>query len=192
MARPMAGRGGFVHAFEPQPEAARRAAATFALNGVTNIRLYPCALGDIDGDVSLFYAAGQSATASCHLTSHLRRHRRLTSIVVPCRTVDAMVRGGEIGPIGLMKIDVEGHEMNVLCGAQQTLRSAKPEILYENNPHTLSSAQWNPSSMEALLAGYRFEALRPDGATVTLPTQGNRADSLDVCAFPLSVQDPLE
>src|SRR5207244_4286059 len=51
MARALAGHergGGEVIGFEPVPETARCAAATFALNGLRNARLFQVAVGDVD------------------------------------------------------------------------------------------------------------------------------------------------
>ena len=38
-----------------------------------------------------------------------------------------------------MKIDTEGHEFNVLAGAQKTIQTYKPEILFEINSDSFDS-----------------------------------------------------
>lgn len=52
-------------------------------------------------------------------------------IEVQCKTIDEYVIQKSIPKIKLIKIDVEGHEFNVLKGATKTLRKLKPIILIE-------------------------------------------------------------
>jgi len=52
-------------------------------------------------------------------------------IDVQCKTIDEYVAEKSIPKIALIKIDVEGHEFNVVKGAIKTLREYKPIILIE-------------------------------------------------------------
>jgi predicted RNA methylase len=66
-------------------------------------------------------------------------------------TLDHLVAGGAIAAPDFLKIDVEGGELEVLRGAAQTLRSARPRLIVETHGHAVESAV-----AELLIAaGYR-------------------------------------
>lgn len=61
---------------------------------------------------------------------------------ITCETLDAFVEKNDLDPtkIRLMKIDVEGHELGVLKGAETVLRKSRPALLCE----VLSSEKGEP------------------------------------------------
>lgn len=109
-----------VHSFEPNHK-------NFALlekNAETydNIYLYNCACSHIDGVSHISdYTIGENGNyGKCELSLEGQECRtfRLDSLNIP-------------GP-DIIKIDVEGHELSVFVGAQETIKKHKPVILYEN------------------------------------------------------------
>lgn len=56
------------------------------------------------------------------------------SAVVPLRTLDEIAQGHDQG-VGLIKIDVEGMEQDVLRGASDIIRRNSPAILFEYHRH---------------------------------------------------------
>ncbi len=57
------------------------------------------------------------------------------------QTLDGVVAAASLGPADVMKIDVQGYELEVLKGASETLKSVEAVLmevslmpLYENNP----------------------------------------------------------
>ena len=56
---------------------------------------------------------------------------------VPTQTVDALVAGQGLERVDLIKIDVEGHEFQVLTGAVETITRFRPQILIEVFEETL-------------------------------------------------------
>lgn len=59
----------------------------------------------------------------------LGQRSELGTITVECRTLDSL----SIGPVGFIKIDVEGHEMNVLRGARETILRDRPIMYIEDD-----------------------------------------------------------
>jgi len=53
------------------------------------------------------------------------------TINVKCRTLDSFILKQNIKKINLIKIDVEGNELNVINGAIETIKKFKPTILIE-------------------------------------------------------------
>lgn len=62
-------------------------------------------------------------------------------------TLDIVVENYKLTP-GLIKIDVEGHEFSVLCGALNTLKRFRPIVVFEISGHMLKS---NNSSIDAVM-----------------------------------------
>ena len=151
-----------VYAFEPVPETARRAAATFALNQLDNIALFPCAVGSIDGEITFYSVPGASDTASATPNADQAAGKAQT---VPCRRLDSLAMAENMGPVGLMKIDVEGHEIGVIRGALALLKRDKPRFLYEYLPHIAKKAGWAMDDISRTVSEvtpYWFRTLQDD------------------------------
>jgi FkbM family methyltransferase len=78
---------------------------------------------------------------------------------VPCLTLDFLMTQEKLHRVDLLKIDAEGHEINVLKGCDHLLRDYAPMILYEN----IAKGQANNVAVaEYLLAhGYRLFIYQP-------------------------------
>lgn len=63
-------------------------------------------------------------------------------------------------PVGLLKIDVEGHELAVLSGAERVLREDGPNLLIEAEERHRPGAV---AELAALLAAYGYRGLFRDG-----------------------------
>ncbi len=117
-----------VHAFEPSPALANRLAV--ALPGV---HVHACALSDRNGQAKLIvpkragvtYHGWGTVEASNPLKAGLET--KVEAITVPTRPLDEF----GLDDVGFIKIDVEGHELAVLTGAEQTLRRCRPTLLVE-------------------------------------------------------------
>jgi FkbM family methyltransferase len=80
--------------------------------------------------------------------------------------LDDLVRELGLERIDLIKLDVDGWEMEVLRGARATLGKLKPSIVFEVAPYTLEERGYSAQGLIDELAshGYRFATL--DGADV--------------------------
>jgi FkbM family methyltransferase len=102
--------------FEPQSASFDRLRAQF--EGDPRIHLRQTAMGSQIGCVELFIGHGES-TSSLHLSQASEIGRSET---VQITTVDRVRTEEGVGVIDLLKIDTEGHEMDVLLGATESLR----------------------------------------------------------------------
>ncbi len=121
-------RAAGVIAFEPQPLLAgflRRALDE-------RVRVEQVALSDSDGEVLMRvpHDRMQDGRATIEQENTLAG---LSSeeILVPRRRLDDMVQANGMAPVGVIKIDVEGHELSVLRGAEAVLRHNRPTLLIE-------------------------------------------------------------
>lgn len=117
-----------VHCFEPSAVAFRQLAQ--ALDDDNRVTLAKTALGGEVGDAVLFADTAGSGLASLtrRRLEHFGREMALTESV-SITTLDLYSEQHGIRP-DLIKIDVEGHEMDVLQGAQQSLESV-PVVQFE-------------------------------------------------------------
>jgi len=90
------------------------------------ITVLECAVSDRDGTGELHQAEDDAYTA----LSDTRRHRIQTVRPVELRTLDSIAAELE-RPLGLVKIDVEGHEDAVIAGGRAALSRDKPTLFVE-------------------------------------------------------------
>jgi FkbM family methyltransferase len=130
---------GFVVAFEPNPLAFRWLISNIMLNKMKNIKALPFALGDKSSKATL-YVARENIEASSLIKDHLINNPSgyytvANVYTVPILSLDYIIDksnkiiGRAINHIDLVKIDVEGYEMNVLKGAEKTLNKGSIERL---------------------------------------------------------------
>jgi len=83
----------------------------------------------------------------------------MQSINVACYTIDKLVASGKCLPPDVLKIDTEGHEYEVLKGAEQVLQKYKPKIYYEpheTNREPSEQALSSEIKVKALLSSYGY------------------------------------
>jgi FkbM family methyltransferase len=102
---------GKVCAFEPLPLNVDLLRRHVEMNGYGNVRIFPCALADFDGEAS-FDPGPNPSMGSIAASGSLR---------VPCARADSLLAGGEVEAPDVIKIDVEGAEAALLRGASRTL-----------------------------------------------------------------------
>jgi FkbM family methyltransferase len=191
-ARAAAGRGGDVVAIECMPATARRAAASFALNGLTNVRLVVSAVGNADGSLELYDVPGHSDVVSAYKSRQIE-HAALSKVVVPCCTLDGLAQELGLGKLGLLKVDVEGCELDVFRGATALLRRDRPEVLYEYNPPIAGMAGWGVADVETCLAKagiYEFDVLHDNGRISAYPPPCASNELVNVICRPVLLPLP--
>jgi len=113
-----------IHAFEPSASAF--AQLTLAVGGAKRVSVYPLALGETDGETVLYADSAGSGLAS--LTKRRLDHFGLQfSFEEPVHisTLESWSRSVGIGEFDVLKLDVEGHEMDVLRGAGRLLERVR-------------------------------------------------------------------
>jgi FkbM family methyltransferase len=109
-----------VHCFEPSPDAFAMLAHVAADH--PSVRINNTGLGSEPGEMLLYYDRPGSPLAS--LTRRRLEHFQIPfemSEPVSINSVDAYCREQGIQSIDWLKIDVEGHELDVLAGAEEML-----------------------------------------------------------------------
>lgn len=123
------GATGAVYAFEPLPSNAARLRENVALNGFTNLTVVEAAVSDVAGRTSFssVEVAGESGWGSLVIdASDVTR-----AIDVEVVTLDAFADARGIERVDLIKLDIQGSELQALRGAEQLLRTSRPDVLCE-------------------------------------------------------------
>ena len=123
---------GSVIAFEPQRQVHQMLCANVALNGLGNVIALWAAAGAAAGSIRVpaidYNATGNFGGVSLSTDGSGER--------VPVMAVDGL----EMKACRLMKIDVEGMELDVLKGAAQTIARLRPRLYVENDRREKSAA----------------------------------------------------
>jgi FkbM family methyltransferase len=122
------GPSGSVYAFEPVPSNARCIRRNAALNDLANIEVVARAVSDRTGSAELMLASYSGGAA---LTTAGRPPDATTSISVEVASIDDLVATAAVQPPSVVKIDVEGAELEVLRGMAVTLREHRPVLICE-------------------------------------------------------------
>jgi FkbM family methyltransferase len=122
------GPRGRVIAFEPQPLLAGRLRDSLPWTG--RVAVENMGISDHCGALRLFVPGGKpSPGASFEKTDASPESGE--QIEVPVSTLDTYLERHPGPGISIIKCDVEGHELRVFRGAEQTLRQAGPVLLFE-------------------------------------------------------------
>jgi FkbM family methyltransferase len=120
-------RDGRVIAFEPQPELARDLLNVCRVIGLDNVTVEAKAAYSHSGDQDLFLPAGHQPGAS--LMRAEMAAENFTALSVPVVALDDYF--AENDKVALLKIDVEGAELEVFKGAKRILRQHAPLLVFE-------------------------------------------------------------
>jgi FkbM family methyltransferase len=130
MARSVA--GGPVVACEPNPDLASRLRRNLELNQLTNVSVREVAVGARRGTATLHVPSDSRHVGGSSLASGAETHHHaVRPLQVPVVTLDDLVAEVGLRDVGLVKIDVEGYEADVLAGAETLLRRDRPALLFE-------------------------------------------------------------
>jgi FkbM family methyltransferase len=123
------GRKARIVCFEPLPENCRQIRHNAALNRFENISIKTIALGKFDGEAA-FWTSAEPTWGKLAGTGTLPAKMN-GEIKVPVRRLDSIVAEDNLPPPDVIKIDVEGAEVDVVLGATGILERNRPALLIE-------------------------------------------------------------
>jgi FkbM family methyltransferase len=117
-----------VHAFEPDPETFPILAYNIGKNDLKEVCANPLALSRHTGSVEVCSGPADNIGSSFIRPFSSESHRNQ----IPCMSLDEYVSRNQISRVDLVKIDVEGAELQVLEGARETLsKPHRPKLIVE-------------------------------------------------------------
>ena len=159
-----------VVAIEPTSENYRVLQDTLLMNGAGNVRTIRCALSSERGLAQMHLLEGRGH----HSLGPVRTSGEVGVERVEVSTLDEIVAE----PIDLLKVDVEGFEMEVLRGSTRVLGLRIPIIVLEVSVGPSADLGRDPWEAVDFLATLGYSCVRADGKPLKAPVQ-----HVDVVAF---------
>lgn len=129
----LVGPRGIVYAFEPEPANYQLLAKTLLANDFKNVQAVKLAVSSRSGIEKLF-------TEEAYLGTHsLEKKGAGDFIEVDLTSVDDFMKLNQVERVDFVKIDVEGHEVEVLKGMTEAMQRWKPSIICEFQDQQLLS-----------------------------------------------------
>ena len=188
-----------VHAFEPYEPVLKKFRRLIEINGIENVVIHSFGLGNEDSK-KLFYRPPDINLGIGSFVPDFSRENTPDS-ALEIRKGDDVLEYSGIGPVGLIKMDIEGYEKSALLGLQRTLRKDRPVVAFELtvNPQSAISIQ-NREDLQSLFPskyGFVFFSKGSDvdtGAYSFSPGDQIRFDTrirYDIVAYPLEKESRL-
>lgn len=130
------------------------------------------AMGGWDGTMTLFDMAADdgSTQASLRRDAVAMFSNDVVEHVITCVTFDGFVERHGIGQVALLKIDTEGHDLDVLKGASRAIAAKRIRaIQFEFIPANIATHVSMRDFFDAL-PGYRLHRLCMNGGLLPLPS----------------------
>jgi FkbM family methyltransferase len=127
----MVGDAGRVIAIEPVAANFAQLSKNVEANGYRNIYLHNVAIGTSNGTVPM-YLSKKSNWHSLHPVPWETRE-----ITVRVSTLDALLAQHELHSVDLIRMDLEGYEVEVIRGMAETIKNYSPRLLVELHPHVV-------------------------------------------------------
>lgn len=154
-----------IYSFEPNPSSfAKLRDSAKALNVIA----IPMGCGDRPGTLQMFDSSVDAASGLATFVPGVFEHEGKTPVAIEATltTIDDFCAERRIDHIGLLKIDVEGFEANVLMGAQRML-TRTDFVQFEFNEMNLLS-KTSMADLEKLLPGFLLSRILYDGQLLPL------------------------
>lgn len=152
-----------IYAFEPHPAAFKKLAQAASLHQFIPVKR---GAGEVSTQAVIYDYAGNTGSEHASMYKGVISelyNSAVEEVSIDLVSIDHFVVENNISKIALLKIDTEGHELNVLKGAKLTLASGMVNVIQiEFNEMNVISRTFFKDIID-LLPGYDFYRLLPDG-----------------------------
>lgn len=157
------GPGGRVIAFEPVPATAWQMREHLALNKVENVQLFEAAISDAPGTVEMNIFDQRHAAWNSRGASVINGISPVDCVTVRAKSLDEVMRECGVERVNLLKIDVEGYELDALRGATGLFGSGAVDYLcFEVSQTPLKASGHEVIELFELLASFGYRCYKFD------------------------------
>ena len=152
-----------IFAFEPHPVAYKKLEQAASVHAFIPVKR---GAGEVSTRAVIYDYAGNTGSEHASMYKEViseLRNSAVEEVNIELVSIDHFVAENNISKIALLKIDTEGHELNVLKGAKMTLAKGLVEVIQiEFNEMNVISRTFFKDIID-ILPGYDFYRLLPDG-----------------------------
>jgi len=150
--------------FEPNPVCIYWITELIRINALAQYTILPVGLSNEAKLLPFYRRADVPEDDSATLIADLRPTWNLITTYIPCFKFDDIRQSLNLEHINLIKIDVEGAELEVLKGMQSTLESLRPailcEVLFTDPDAELESNKTKNAELMRLLGGFDYRVFQ--------------------------------
>jgi len=158
-----------VLSFEPESGNITRFKANMNLNSIENVLLIEKAASEHEGILRLYLSADENA--GTHSTVFVEGNVSETFVEIPSTTLDAAVRALGKDRVDLVKVDVEGGEIDVIRGADSILENHRPLVIVELSDALQAARGSSCKAFKEHMLEYGYDAhtINSDGSLSPTP-----------------------
>lgn len=138
-----------VYTFEPFPENVSKIKDMINLNPDKNIQVFDCAVGSFDGTTK-FLASADASMGKINESLYEEHSKIEKTIGVKVFKLDTIIREQNLQKPDVIKIDVEGAELEVIKGAPGILNEVKPTLFIEVHGYEVAK------KLVSMLEGFKY------------------------------------
>ncbi|MBN2259194.1 MAG: FkbM family methyltransferase [Clostridiales bacterium] len=167
---PIAKKNCKVFAFEPNPFSFEKLYCNINANNLKNVNAFNIGLSN-SKDVLDFFVSSEPARSSFHCFNATYGNNKIACIKsINVESIDDLLEMNVIQPPHYIKIDVEGHEMEVLMGAKNTIENHHPIIHLE--PHEVRYGEFKFVELDNFFKQLNYSVIKLPHFWVCEPISG--------------------
>ncbi|MDC0931506.1 FkbM family methyltransferase [Methylophilaceae bacterium] len=151
-----------LYAFEPSTENFKALQNNLLMNGCDNVFVENCLVGEEKNDNVSFYERDDICATSSIVNNLNRKFNKTSKKQI---TIDLYCNAHNIKP-DLIKIDVEGAEIDVLRGARKTISKFKPIIFLSVHPREIRALGYSEQDLLYEIHKNNYKLTNIDGSKV--------------------------
>jgi FkbM family methyltransferase len=155
------------YAFEPNPLAFEALEENIKLNGLEdNVKPFNLGMWSEKKELELKVPLDMTDSGLATLGDNPSRFQydnksgEYKNFKVNCETIDDLMESLQLESLDLLKIDTEGAELNILKGAEKTLREYQPSILLEYDDKNTTQFGYKKDDIVELLKSYGYSTFK--------------------------------
>lgn len=174
----LVGERGKVTSLEPIPETFALLSTCVKAHRLTNVELFNVGASEVDGTAVMEvpqYPSGGANYYMAHISDSTRQTSTMPQREVKLRSLDSML-GETLHKVGFIKCDVEGHELQLIKGAEETIKARKAAWLIEISRASDPDLDGSSSAkIFGLLAAQGYSPWWLDGNVLRSRKRGDKA-----------------